>query len=84
MRVCHVLLLLLMTVFFLSYGFDEATWQSIESLEMTNPDICVEGFHKAAAKENYDLQNGDEEVVLLREAAEAGWTLERTFEPPEK
>ncbi|PPQ87645.1 hypothetical protein CVT25_011483 [Psilocybe cyanescens] len=57
----------------LNYGYDEATVQTIASMQMSNPGPLLEAFEKQAAAEGIDLDNAGD-TVLLREAAEAGWT----------
>ncbi|KAF9568661.1 hypothetical protein CPC08DRAFT_702264 [Agrocybe pediades] len=65
----------------LDYDYEDATWQPLDSMGLTNPDILLEAFDQAARAQGYDLQNSTDEVFLLNGAAEAGWTLEKTFIP---
>lgn len=50
---------------------------------LTNPATLLEQFEQAAADEDIDLENASGDVVLLKAAAEAGWTEDRLFVKPE-
>jgi hypothetical protein len=70
---------ILLTPCFCSYGFDEVTKQSLESMELSDPRILLETFYKAAKAEGLELTNRKNEYVVLKAAAAAGWNSHGEF-----
>ena len=65
---------------FRSYGYDEVTIQTLESMELSDPSVLLGTFYKAAKAERLDLKpqkNG--RYVVLQVAANAGWNSQGLF-----
>lgn len=66
-----------------SYGFDDVTKQTLESMELSDPRILLETFYKAAKAEGLELKTRKNEFVVLKAAAAAGWNSHGEFIKPE-
>jgi len=66
--------------FLCSYGYNEVTIQTLDSMELSDPTILLETFYKAAKAEHLDLKprkNG--RYAVLKVAAIAGWNSQGEF-----
>lgn len=64
---------------FLRYEFKEATWESEEDMKLPNSGVFIEKFEKQAQKEMLDVSQCNQEAVLLKCAARAGWNAQGEF-----
>ncbi|KDR80136.1 hypothetical protein GALMADRAFT_1181028 [Galerina marginata CBS 339.88] len=61
-----------------TYDYHEATWELLENMGLTNPGPLLDAFEQEAETQGIELNDGTE-VVLFKEAADAGWTTDRLF-----
>ena len=61
------------------YELKEATWESEEYMKLPNSGVFIEKFEEQAKKEMLDVSQCNQEAVLLKSAARAGWNAQGAF-----
>ncbi|KAF8875420.1 hypothetical protein CPB84DRAFT_1790817 [Gymnopilus junonius] len=60
------------------YDYNEATWEPLESMGLVDPGTLLEPFESEAKAQGINLKDA-KELILFKEAVDAGWRGYRDF-----